>query len=166
MERDYKKDIKIDFLNMHENWREQADNFLHWAEKWVNAIDKKDKRKQHLSILIRDNPEEYNLKSSPSEASIQATIASDSEYIQLNTDINTYSIVKEAFNHRRNALEALTKLYLNGYFQGVPEDIGRIKEEIEKEKEEKAAKKQKEGLDKSATRLKKTANRLKKTNKK
>ena len=156
MERDYKKDIKIDFLNMHENWREQADNFLYWSEKWVNAIDKKDKRKRLLNIQIRENPDEYNLKSSPSEASIQATIVSDSEYIQLNTDINTYSIVKDAFNHRRSALEALTKLYLNGYFQGGPEDISNIKEEIEQEKGAKAAKKQKEGLKETAKRLKKT----------
>jgi hypothetical protein len=154
-ERNYREDVKIDFLNMHENWKDQADNFLYWSEKWVNEIQKKDKRRQHLNIIIRDNPGEFNLKSSPSETAIRATIECDEEYIELHTNINTYSIIREAFNHRRSALESLTKLYLNGYFQGPPEEVKHIQDEIKKERGEKVAEKQREGLKESGKRIKK-----------
>ena len=152
MSNDYKEDIAVDFFRLHENWRDQASNYMEWGEKWANAVKKKDQYRRSLSIKIRLNPTNYGLSANPSEASIKATIEDDERYIELTADVNILQTAKEAFLQRRSSLDGLTKLYLNGYFTEAPPETKTIRQDLKREQEQRVGKAQHDALQNSNTK--------------
>ena len=113
---EYEQDLQIDFTKMDKNWQDQGLLYMKWGERWANAVAEKDKRRQYLDTDIRANPESYSLKSPPPETGINSRINADSELIELNLKVNLLAVAKTAFEHRRQSLDGLTRLYVSGYF--------------------------------------------------
>ena len=155
MERDYSKDLEIDFYNLHVNWQEQAGAYMYWAEQWANAQQRKDKRKEFLSQDIRENPTFYGLPPGkiPSEAAITNLIDVDPEYIDLSHEVNTLKSTKTAFEHRRAALDGLTSLFTTGYFSSkdIPLELKEVLDEA-RSKQVQAA--QKDAINEPGTKRK------------
>lgn len=153
MSKNFKEDMKVDFYKLHENWRDQSGLYMDWSEQWANKEEEVKKRKRWLDIDIRDNPSKYGLKSYPSEASILAKIESDEEYIKLSKEESVLKSVKQAFEHRRQSLEGLTKLFIAGYFT-VPNLPLEIKQALKKEIREQDRKARSGRVSKRLKRLK------------
>lgn len=139
MNRNYKQDIEVDFYKLHENWRDQGRLYMDWSEEWANKEEEVKRRKRYLDVDIRDHPSKYGLKSLPSEASIIAKIETDEEYIRLSKEEAILKSVKQAFEHRRQSLEGLTKLFIAGYFTvpNLPLEIKQaLKKQIKEEERE------------------------------
>jgi hypothetical protein len=130
MSDDYKEDIKVDFLNLHVCYRDQASNYMKWAEKWANKVSERDKRKRFLRVNARKYPDNYDLPSNPSAAAVNAILEEDEELIDLTYQVNILASAKEALGQRKFIIDGLVKLWLNGYYQGpYPEEMKTIKEE-------------------------------------
>jgi len=127
---DYKKDLSIDFHNLHVCYRDHAMNLMEWSERWANAVTEKNQRKKFLRMDIRRDPDEYGLPNNPSVAAVTARMDEDDELIQLRHDVNVFYSTKEAFYQRSKALDGLMRLYLNGYFSGPNSDgMSQVREE-------------------------------------
>jgi len=153
MSDDYKKDVTIDFFNLHLAYRDQAANYMDWAEKWANADHKRDKRRRFLRINARRNPEKYNLPNNPSVAAVNAILEEDEEYISLSYETHIYKAAMDAMYQVRYDIDGLVKLYLNGYFSGPHPSTQNVKEDVHKELGEKVHAAQHEALQKHKKRI-------------
>ena len=125
----YKDDLKIDKYALDEEWLRQPTLFINWAEEYVEAQADRDRKKEQLDLIkaeldnaIRSEPEKFGL-SKVTEGAITNIIIMEGSYRDANdkylTDIKQAKILdvaKEAFDHKKKALEALTQLFLAGYF--------------------------------------------------
>jgi hypothetical protein len=144
MSEDYKKDLSIDFHNLHVCYRDHAANLMEWSERWANAEMEKNQRKKFLRKRIREDPEEWGLPSKPSVAAVTARMDEDDELIRLRHDVNVFLSAKDAFYQRSKALDGLRSLYMNGYFTVPnPEGMSQVKEE----KSERVRRQQQEALE-------------------
>ena len=137
-DRDYHKDLEVDFYSLHENWKEHAGSYMYWAEMWANAVNRKDLRKQFLSNDIRENPTSYGIPpgKTVSEAAVTNLIDIDDEYIKLSHEVNIFNTARKAFEHRRASLDGLTTLFVNSYFSSndIPVELkNTLKAEMEKQ---------------------------------
>jgi len=144
MSDDYRKDLSIDFHDLHTCYRDHSTNLMDWSEKWANAVTAKNQRKKFLRMDIRRDPGEYDLPNNPSVAAVNARMDEDDELIQLRHDVALFSSAKEAFYQRSKALDGLVRLYLNGYFSG-PSSAGVS--QIREERAERVRTGQQEGLE-------------------
>lgn len=150
----YKEDLEIDKYALDSEIVRQAQLFIEWSENWAQAMFEKDKLKERLDIamaeadaLVRSDPEKYGWPikgKAPTESFIKkATMmmeglsTQNSEYIEKCKEVNILAAAKEAFNHKRSALEMLVKLFLGGYYAEVPlvskektEVAGKVQDEI------------------------------------
>lgn len=140
---EHEVDVEVDFFKLEENWRDQSRLYMKWSEKWANAVEERDNKKRGLDLLIRDFPDKYGLKANPSEASVKAKVETDEEYIKITKKINFLASVKTAFEHRKQSLEGLTKLFIAGYFTipNLPRELkealkNRAKEAIKEERKQ------------------------------
>jgi len=142
---EYSDDLKIDFAELHINWRDHSANYMKWAEQWVNAVAQRDRKKEALDVLNAELDKKYRIKlekqlgKKPTEATISASIGSDKIHqiaqqavIKANEEVNLLATIKVAFEHRKQVLEGLTKLWLGGYFSN-PNIPSEIKERVEQE---------------------------------
>jgi len=130
MSDDYRADMKIDFHNLHECYRDHASNLMDWSEKWANAVNEKNQRKKFLRMDIRRDPESWDLPSKPSVAAVNARMDEDDDLIRLRYEVNLFYSATQAFYQRSKALDGLRSLYLNGYFSvSNQEGMSHIKEE-------------------------------------
>ena len=124
---EYNDDLKIDFSELHINWRDQPINYMKWSEKWVNAVSYRDRIKESLEVLKAELDTKYRQELSvdkkPTEAVISSAITNDADYklqqqqlIDANETVNLLVSAKAAFEHRKKALEGLTQLWVNGYW--------------------------------------------------
>ena len=142
----YKQALKVDFFNLHLAYRDQAENFMIWAEKWANSVRERDKRKRFLRINIRANPTKYDLPGNPSVAAVNAAIEEDEDYIEINHAVNTFASAMKAFEHLRHSLDGLVRLYLNGYFSGPHPSTASIRDKVRDEKAQKTQSAQRAAL--------------------
>lgn len=140
---EYSDDLKINFAELDIDWRDHSANYMKWAEKWVNAVAQRDRKKEALDVLKAELDKKYRIKlekqlgKKPTEATVSASIVSDKTYqiaqqeiIKANEEVNLLASAKVAFEHRKQALEGLTKLWLGGYFSN-PNIPSEIKERVE-----------------------------------
>lgn len=125
----YKDDLKINKYELDEEWLKQPMVFIQWAEEYVNAQADRDRRKEQLDLIkaeldneIRSNPEKYGL-AKVTEGAIQNLILTEGsfrdaqdKYLEAVKNAKILDVAKEAFDHKKKALEALTQLFLSGYF--------------------------------------------------
>lgn len=125
----YKEDLEIDKDNLDEAWQYQALRFAEWAEKEIEAMFQRDKLKEQLDLQraildghIRKNPTSYFLEK-VTESAIQNIILQNENYQKINNDYldavkqtKIFGVAREAFDHRKKALEKLTDLFLSQYW--------------------------------------------------
>ena len=157
------KDMKINKHRLDTELEKQAELFLNYALEWVNASDKVSKIKEKLELTkakadkeIRSKPTKFNLGEKITETGIKASLTLHPKVIKANEDLldcikseKIYQIIKEAFGHKKKALEKLVELTLAGYY-GNPKEPKEHKEVRQKD----SSKKIKKALNKNS-RLKK-----------
>jgi len=127
-----KDDVKISINHLDQAAIEQPSLYAEWAEKWAEAVMRKDQLKEQITAVkaevdesIRANPKGYGWTAdkSPTEAWVATQVSSHKkvvktieDYLQAQYEVNMLSVAKEALEHRRKALEILTTLYANNYF--------------------------------------------------
>jgi hypothetical protein len=125
----YREDIVIDKYNLDREWMNQPVLFLNWAEKEVEAQFERDKAKERLDLIkaeldlqIRTSPSSYGIDKI-TESSIQNTILRQKVYTEAseslllaNKNAKILNAAREAFEHRKKALEKITDLYISGYW--------------------------------------------------
>lgn len=157
-----KDDVKISINNLDQAAIEQPSLYAEWAEKWADAMLKRDQIKESLSAVkaeadedIRKNPKGYGWTAD--KAVTEAWVASQisvhkkvlkvtDDYLNAQYDVNMLSVAKEALEHRRKALEILTTLYANSYFVAKSRTDHTYVEKLT----EKGAEEVNEGLENSA----------------
>ncbi len=127
---EYKVYIELDRDNLHEEALIQAEITdmigRAWADAEFNSRLSKIKREEELGILkdrIRKDPESYNLKTNPSESSMEAVIRNIATYkaivrerIEHERIANIADQAKKAVQARKNMLEVESELYRSEYF--------------------------------------------------
>lgn len=125
----YKDDLSIDKYILDEEWQEQPKKFAEWAEKEVEASFIRDKAKERLDLVkaeldsrIRSEPFKYGIDK-VTESSIQNTILRQQLYMEASEalivatrDVKILNVAREAFDHRKKALEKMTDLFLSNYW--------------------------------------------------
>jgi len=156
-QKSYKEDLTIDRDNLHEEWMQQASLFMKWAESSVQAQFERDKAKERLDICranldgqIRTDPQAFTVEK-VTEAAIQSAILLSKEYKEKNNEYlesvrqaKILDAAREAFDHKKKALEKITDLYISGYY-ATPKESPKAKE-VGEEKRRDA---QQEQLDKN-----------------
>jgi len=121
-----------------------------------DAKDELNYTKAKIEIDIRTNYTKYNLKKAPTDKYCEVLVIASDEYQDALMDyrrivercnkelaeaehkINVMKIAKEAFEHRKSALDNLTRLMVGGFYQAkLPKDL---KEEVGEQKTEDQAK--------------------------
>jgi len=135
---EYNDDLAIDFAELDINWRDHSANYMKWAEKWVNVVAQRDRKKEALDVLKAGLDKKYRIElekqlgKKPTEAAVTAAVVSNdthkiaqNEIIKATEEVNLLASAKVAFEHRKQALEGLTKLWLGGYFSNpnIPAEI-------------------------------------------
>lgn len=151
-ELNYLDDIHIDQDRLDQEWRNQPELFLQYAQAAVEARSEADRTKEALAIAkaaadacIRDTEGKK-----PTEAAIVSAVLLD-EDVQEATATNNAAweragmlqVAKEAFEHRKAALENLVRLYGQQYFSSPHvsgEEGERGKEEVKHNTQRRQAK--------------------------
>lgn len=125
----YKEDLSIDKFSLDTEWQSQPIKFAEWAEKAVEAAFEKDKCKEQLEIVRAQVDNKIRITSTEkiTEAAISGKIilsaeyqTANSKYILATRAYNLLSVGREAFDHRKKALEKMTDLFLSGYWSDRP----------------------------------------------
>lgn len=146
---DYREDIQIDEYTLETEWVKQSSLYMKWAEKHAEAVRVKDRYKEQLDLtkaeldfLIRAEPEKFNM-TKVTEPAIVNAIYQNKEYIEALkkyndavTDTHIFKGAMDALNHKKTALENLTKLWLNSYYSdsNFPEQKKLVKEPTEEDR--------------------------------
>lgn len=133
----YKEDLSIDKFNLDYEWETQPAKYIEWAEKCVNAQFEKDKAKDMLDLIEAQLDSEIRLKSEKqTEAKIKSQILQDKRYIEAKNlyiesikNARILEIAKDAFEHKKKALEKITDLWISGYWSS-PKINNNLKEGI------------------------------------
>jgi hypothetical protein len=124
----YKEDLEINKFALDKEWEKQASLFCEWAEKEVEAQFNKDKLKEQLDIVRAELDGEIRQQAALegtkiTEAGISSEILkhkryqkASNDYLEAIKEAKILGVAKDAFDHKKKALEKLTDLYLAGYF--------------------------------------------------
>jgi hypothetical protein len=160
----YKEDLKIDKYALDEEWLKQPTLFINWAEEFVEAQADRDRKKEQLDLIkaeldniIRSEPEKFGL-TKVTEGAIQNIILTEGSYRDAQDKYLTaikqakiLDVAKEAFDHKKKALENLTQLFLAGYFANSEIMKGDVKDFLTESK----SKRIDDGLNKNKRLMKK-----------
>ena len=132
MEKDLKELLHLDNNNLDIQSFKQPELYWEWAKKWVNAVERRDKIKENISIItaeasaeIRRNPEDFGLAtdSKLTETFINSQIPTHSkvreindQYIEAQKDVNFFQSAKESIDRLGARLDTAAKLFTGGYF--------------------------------------------------
>lgn len=132
----YRGDLEIDKFDLPGEWERQPTLYARWAEEWAYAVQTRDQAKDNLDLVkanvdsaIRKEPTEYGFTSKPTEAAILGCVVQQIDYEeameklhQANLNVNLLAGAKAGFDHKKRALESLTTLMVNEFYQssGVP----------------------------------------------
>lgn len=132
MPEDLKDLLHLDKNNLDTQSFKQPELYWEWAKKWVNAVERRDKLKENISIItaeasaeIRKNPEKFGLAvdSKLTETFINSQLPTHSkvriindQLIEAQKDVNLFQSAKEAINSLGARLDTAAKLFTGGYF--------------------------------------------------
>jgi hypothetical protein len=126
----YENDLHIDKDSLEECLVEQPRLYGKWSNAWAQAIKERDQAKEDLNIKraeldmkIRKSWDIHGFDKKPTDMAITTWICAHEEYrrknfhlIQATYNVNILEAAKWAFQHRKDALDNLVKLYLNNYY--------------------------------------------------
>lgn len=144
----YRDDLAIDQSRLEFEWQNQAQLYAKWAERHANALLERDRAKENLDVIrsrvdrkIRKNPSGFGLdqddKKRVTEDAIKAVVFEQPEYqeaskelIEANHAVNVLAVAKDAFGHRKSALENMTRLYVYQYYYAEPKIPGEQRDAV------------------------------------
>jgi len=147
MQTTYKEDLFIDKYNLDIEWLKQPMLFVKWAERWAEAVERRDRAKQYLEVIkaemytkIKKDPDVYGLPDKPTEGATNAIVTKSKkyrsafeDYLDLNGQVNVLASAKEAMNHKKRALEYVSQLMLGGFYSN-PNIKAEARQKVENEK--------------------------------
>jgi len=125
----FEDSLRIDKHNLDEEWLQLPMLYAEWSKNYAQAVLERDREKQRAELVrteldakIRSNPDGYGIKKG-TEGEIGNCITQLSEYKEAQKkyqdacyEVNVLSGATEALNHKKQALENITKLFLASYF--------------------------------------------------
>ena len=139
----YEKDLVIDDSALDFECLEQASLFMKYAKHQAQTEKEKDEVKEKLDLVkaeldkdIRSNPEKFEVEKITDKV-VENTIILQpeykkvtKEYLQAKFEWQTSKGAVEAFNQRKEMIEALIKLHGQSYFAGprTPRDLSKERE--------------------------------------
>lgn len=134
---DYEKDLKIDRYNLELEWERQPQLYVKWAENHADAILERDRKKESLDLLkaelymeiVKKHLEKGDKK--PTESMIANLIlqhkdfkVASERYLEFKRDAEYLAGAKEGMQHKKTALEHLSRLFINSYYAepNIPSD--------------------------------------------
>lgn len=145
--KNYKEDLKIDIHSLEIEWHDQPLKYCKWAEQAAEASYAYDLEKEKLDVLlaekerqIRKDPESYGIEKLTDGAvkwavSVDATVqTAKRRVIDAKRNLRLFEAAERSFDHRKRALESLTKLYTDKYYAS-PRIPGQAKAFISAENE-------------------------------
>jgi len=150
-------DLKIDKDNLELEWEKQSHLYYFYAEQSANAIEAQQIAKEEVEVLeaqldrdIRNDPESYDIMDKLTEKKVMSAIWGEEDYkntktkaIECTKTVNVLKGILTAFDHKKSALESLTRLFLSNYYAEpiIPEKTkSRITEQKDMGEESKAFK--------------------------
>lgn len=144
-----KEDERVDIYNLH------VENQLHsalvdkWGTKLIKAKDDKRRLNRQLELKyseiemrVRSDPDEYGWEEAgkkPTEAFIKSAVTAHDdydklykEYLQIEHDVDVFTIAVSVINDKRASIEGEIKLFLAGYYSD-PKIPKEYKQEERKE---------------------------------
>jgi hypothetical protein len=125
----YKEDLTIDKFALDEEWIKQPIVFINWAEEHANAQADRDRKKEQMDLVkaeldneIRTSPEKFGLVKITEGAIANLILTNgtvrdaNDRYLEAVKKAKVLDVAREAFEHKKKALENLTQLFLTGYF--------------------------------------------------
>ena len=130
MDLDYEKDLHIDKDSLEECLVEQPELYAKWSNIWAEATRERDQAKENLNIKkadldmkVRKSWDILGFDKKPTDMAITTWICAHGEYREANSEliqatyaVNVLDAAKWSFQHRKDALDNLVKLYLNNYY--------------------------------------------------
>lgn len=147
---EYQLDLEVNRDRLDEEWEDQPQLYMKWAERLVEAIYERDRAKEKLDFVkanidskIRANPRDFGFDKKPTESAILNKIIVDDEYQQVlevylktKRSVGILQGVKEAMEHKKKAIEGEVTLWVGEYFSE-PRVSGTVKEKSSREVTEK-----------------------------
>jgi len=142
----YQEDIEINKDMLDVEWGKQSSLYLKYSKEYANALYQKEKAKESLDVTsakvfleIKTSYEEYGLEKQPSDKMTNEVLLLDERVqtaknilLEKSYEVNILLSAKNAFEHKKTALEMLSKLYLSGYWS-TPQISSEHKDKKEKE---------------------------------
>jgi hypothetical protein len=149
--RSYEEALRIDFNDLHTNWKNHSDDFMYWAKKWAEAVEKKDKLKEMVKVRSAEIEmgirKEFaarppkNIKVTESVIASEVTMNDElkglrNQILETNKDVDVYAAAKAAFESRKKALEGITSLWIAGYYStpNAPREFKEVANEAVRKK--------------------------------
>ena len=140
--RDFKKDVRIDFNNLHENWQNQGETYADYSEEVAKTIRIVDKFKERVRVReatvaleIRSDPSSYGI-AKLTDSVVKDVVTLDERLIELRKDLIKATFEKnilrgstKSLSQRKTALEWICRLWISNYFavpninRDVPKEI-------------------------------------------
>jgi hypothetical protein len=126
----YEDDLRIDKDSLEECLVKQPELYAKWSTIWADATQERDQSKERLNIVradldmkIRKSWDILGFDKKPTDMAINTWICAHNDYRKANFEliqkthaVNVLEAAKWAFQHRKDALDNLVKLYLNNYY--------------------------------------------------
>ena len=126
----YEKDLNIDKDSLEDCLVEQPELYAKWSTIWADAQRERDQAKDNLNVekarldmKIRKNWDILGFDKKPTDMAITTWICAHDDFRKVNFAlinathaVNVLEAAKWAFQHRKDALDNLVKLYLNNYY--------------------------------------------------
>lgn len=130
MDLNYKQDLRIDKDALEECLVEQPELYGKWSTAWAEAVKERDQSKEQLNLVkadldmkLRKSWDILGFDKKPTDMAITTWICAQKDYrdanfhlIQATYNVNVLEAAKWAFQHRKDALDNLTKLFLSNYY--------------------------------------------------
>ena len=130
IELNYEKDLHIDKDALEDCLIDQPSLYGKWSNAWARAVRERDQAKETLNIVkadldmkIRKNWDILGFDKKPTDMAIITWICAQEDYrganlvlIEAAYAVNVLETAKWAFQHRKDALDNLVKLFLSNYY--------------------------------------------------
>ncbi len=147
------QELRIEKHSLDEEWLAQPMLIYQWSKDYAEALAVRDKTKQYVELTraeldtaIRKDPTRFGLDKITEGAigNLIITLPDYQKALEANQqavyDVNVLSGAIEAINHKKSALDNLTKLFLSGYYgeakPSSPEMRTTLENKVTKEQEQ------------------------------
>jgi len=142
------EDKKVDIHNLHREDQGMPTLVEKWWSKFQEGKDKVRRKEREMDLLfsdlsnkVRKDPDEYDLKSNPTETAIKSIVNSNEEYCKLydelldaKKDRDDAETGTRVIADKRSTIEGEIKLFLSGYYARVTKEEELKEDKVEKGK--------------------------------